>query len=171
MPEGASYFSVFGMDPVLRLDENRLRDAFYGLSKKLHPDRFAAGATAQDAIHSTQWSTLVNKAYQTLRDPIKRSHYMLELFGVPEPKTSQIPLDLAETYFEIQEEEDAEKLKAFRGELEKMGETHAGAWDVLAEQWGQGIPPETLLPKLREFLQKRRYLESMRNDVEKRITA
>src|ERR1700722_6239339 len=41
-PPGADYFSVFSLEPRLTLDLGMLEHQFHKLSRKLHPDRFAA---------------------------------------------------------------------------------------------------------------------------------
>ena len=54
-----------------------LENDFYDLSRKLHPDLYArAGAKEQE--WSLEQSSLLNDAYRTLRDPIKRTEYLSE---------------------------------------------------------------------------------------------
>ena len=47
----------------------------------MHPDRFVhAGAAERRA--SLQWTTRVNEAYRTLKDPVLRAKHILDLQGV-----------------------------------------------------------------------------------------
>ncbi len=79
-PPGGDYFSVFGLNPRLDLDLSELEHEFHRLSRKLHPDRFARALD-----NEKQWSladtALLNDAYRTLRDPLRRTEYLLKLEG------------------------------------------------------------------------------------------
>jgi molecular chaperone HscB len=46
----------------------------------MHPDRFV-NASDQERRLSMQQATRINEGYQTLRDPLKRGRYLLELSG------------------------------------------------------------------------------------------
>src|SRR5947209_7480178 len=94
-------FAVLGVQPAF--DEPAgLDDKFRALSRKLHPDRFAR-ATPQERRYSLEQTTLLNEAYKTLKDPVRRAEHLLRLRGVNgEPKMS--PAFLEETL------EDRERL-------------------------------------------------------------
>jgi molecular chaperone HscB len=86
----------------LCLDPALLETRYHELSRRTHPDRFAvASAKIRDA--SVRATALVTRAYRTLRDPISRANYWLELHGRKLGSNNQVPADLAETVFEIQE--------------------------------------------------------------------
>lgn len=50
------------------------------LQKTLHPDKFSTAPT-NAKTHSADQASLVNRAYATLRDPLKRAKYMLRAAG------------------------------------------------------------------------------------------
>jgi molecular chaperone HscB len=80
-PAGADYFAFFGLPLKLNLDIALLEREFYKLSRKLHPDLYArAGKQEQD--WSMEQTSLLNDAYRTLKDPIRRTEYLLHLGGV-----------------------------------------------------------------------------------------
>jgi len=66
-----------GFDPPDALDEK-----FRALSRKLHPDRFAR-ASPQERRFSLEQTTMLNDAYKTLKDPVRRAEHLLALRGVP----------------------------------------------------------------------------------------
>src|SRR5205823_10770499 len=74
-------FAVLGFPRAYDLDERALEESFRALSRKLHPDRFAR-ATPRERRFSLEQTTILNDAYRTLRDPVKRAEHLLELRGV-----------------------------------------------------------------------------------------
>jgi len=115
-PVPVDYFTFFGLPPKLNLDVAALEKGFYELSRRLHPD-LNARAGSQEQGWSLEQSSLLNDAYRTLRDPIKRTEYLLHLEGVELEEQSKsateqaratgaikkqiVPPDLLEEVFEL----------------------------------------------------------------------
>ena len=115
-PVPVDYFTFFGLPPKLNLDVPALEKSFYELSRKLHPD-LNARAGSQEQEWSMEQSSLLNDAYRTLKDPIKRTQYLLHLEGVELEEQSKsateqaratgqlkkqiVPPDLLEEVFEL----------------------------------------------------------------------
>ncbi len=115
-PVPVDYFTFFGLPPKLNLDVAALEKTFYELSRRLHPD-LNARAGSQEQEWSLEQSSLLNDAYRTLRDPIKRTEYLLHLEGVELEEQSKsateqarasgkmkkqiVPPDLLEEVFEL----------------------------------------------------------------------
>lgn len=75
-----NYFELFGLPVGYQVDAGELADRYRALQKVVHPDRFAA-ADAYSQRLSLQNATLVNEAFQTLKDPLLRAQYLLRLHG------------------------------------------------------------------------------------------
>src|SRR5213594_2188888 len=114
-PTPVDYFSFFGLPRKLNLDTAALEREFYALSRKLHPDLYA-GRDSQEQEWSLEQSSRLNDAYRTLKDPIRRTEYLLKLEGVElegqskaateeARKTGEmkqiVPPDLLEEVFEL----------------------------------------------------------------------
>jgi molecular chaperone HscB len=115
-PVPVDYFTFFGFPRKLDLDTSALEKEFYALSRRLHPDVFARAET-QERAWSLEQSSMLNDAYRTLKDPIRRTAYLLRLEGVEleeqskhatekaratgELKKQAVPPDLLEEVFEI----------------------------------------------------------------------
>jgi molecular chaperone HscB len=115
-PAPVDYFSFFGLPLKLNIDVAALEKDFYGMSRKLHPD-LSAGAGREEQEWSLEQSSMLNDAYRTLKDPIKRTQYLLHLEGVEleeqsksatekaratgEAKKQIVPPDLLEEVFEL----------------------------------------------------------------------
>lgn len=79
-----NYFQLFGLEIQFTIDLAKLSTLYQTLQKKVHPDRFAHGSN-QEQMLAIKKSTLINDAYQTLKKPLKRAQYLLELRGISMP--------------------------------------------------------------------------------------
>ncbi len=79
-----NHFELFGLPARFSVDLAKLEARYHELQREVHPDRFAAAPDAERRV-SMQLATRVNEAYQTLKSPLKRAVYMLQLRGV-DPK-------------------------------------------------------------------------------------
>jgi molecular chaperone HscB len=77
----SNHFELFGLVPAFALDVARLDAAYRDIQSKVHPDRFAHAGDAERRA-SMQMTTRVNEAYRTLKSPVQRAKYLLELKGV-----------------------------------------------------------------------------------------
>jgi molecular chaperone HscB len=102
-PVPVDYFTFFSLPQKLEVDVGRLERAFYELSRKLHPDVYARG-DAREQEWSLQQSSLLNDAYRTLKDPIKRTQYVLRLEGVELEEQSKTATDRARSTGEIKKQ-------------------------------------------------------------------
>src|ERR1700722_19567870 len=89
-----NYFEFFDLPRKLTLDVPALEKQFYTMSRRLHPDRFAARPVAEQEAPLAQ-SSLLNDAYRTLKDPILRTQYLLKLEGVELEEQSKAATDAA----------------------------------------------------------------------------
>src|SRR5258705_6303948 len=114
-PQPVDYFSFFGLPRKLNIDSAVLEREFYALSRKLHPDLYAGRASGEQEW-SLEQSSRLNDAYRTLKDPIRRTEYLLRLEGVELEGQSKaateaarqtgekkqiVPPDLLEEVFEL----------------------------------------------------------------------
>jgi molecular chaperone HscB len=76
-----NHFELFHLPPTFAVDMKALDAAYRDVQGQVHPDRFVNATDAEKRV-AMQWATRANEAYQTLRNPQKRAHYMCELHGV-----------------------------------------------------------------------------------------
>jgi len=142
-PVPVDYFTFFNLPRKLNLDTAVLEREFYELSRKLHPDVYAR-AGKQEQEWSMEQSSLLNDAYRTLKDPIKRTEYLLRLEGVEleeqsktatekaratgEVKKQVVPPDLLEEVFDLNLQ-----LEELRGQ-KKMGEDDPALIEEIGRQ-------------------------------------
>jgi molecular chaperone HscB len=95
-PAPVDYFTFFGLPRKLNLDTKALESEFYALSRKLHPDLYSQEESKEQAW-SLEQSSKLNDAYRTLKDPIKRTEYLLRLEGVELEEQSKTATEQART--------------------------------------------------------------------------
>jgi|SRR6266436_6764443 len=157
-PAAVDYFAFFGMGRKLNLDGARLEREFYELSRRLHPD-LNARADQREQEWSLEQSSLLNDAYRTLKDPIKRTQYLLTLEGVEleeqsksatekaratgEVKKQIVPPDLLEEVFELNLQLEEARMNKKTGEadpvLVKDLEGHKAAFEKKYEELSQEL--------------------------------
>jgi molecular chaperone HscB len=101
-------FELFGLRPAFALQTDALERAYREIQSQVHPDRFAhAGAAERRA--ALQWTTRVNEAYRTLKDPVQRGKHLLELHGVDVAfeTNTRMPSDFLMQQLELREQLEA----------------------------------------------------------------
>jgi len=116
------HFSLFGLPSAYVLDAVALERAYREIQARIHPDRFVNSGEAEKRA-SMQWTTRVNEAYRTLKDPVLRARYLLEQAGLDvgfETNTTMPPaflmrqLELRES---LEDAKDAAALDALSTQL------------------------------------------------------
>lgn len=120
-----NHFELLGLPVAYAVDAARLESLYRELQGRVHPDRFAAGSEAERRV-AMQWATRANEAYRTLRDPLERARYLLQLKGYDtgeESNTAMPPdflmqqMEWREAAAEARAARDAEALAALRASL------------------------------------------------------
>lgn len=143
-PAVDDFFALFGVEPGFALDASDLADRYRDLQRSVHPDRFA-GASDRDRLLAVQKASLINSAYQTLRDPLRRACYLLERRGfdpglenntVMDPGFLMDQLELRESLEEARDAaRPAEAVARVAGDIEtRIDALHA----ELARAFGSG---------------------------------
>jgi molecular chaperone HscB len=195
-PVGGNYFTVFGLTPHLNIDLAALETEFHRLSRKLHPDRFAR-ATEQEKEWSLADTALLNDAYRTLKEPLRRTEYLLKLegseigeefAGKDKANPSRVPADLLEEVFELNMQLDEMRMARKAGEedpalhaslSEAKGKFEAMVKDVdgdLHKEWtawdeGDQAARQASQNKMVALLDRRRYLSNLLRDVTETLGA
>ena len=124
------YFEFYKLPVSFNPDAQLVKQQFYALSKKYHPD-FYINESAEKQEEVLELSTLNNKAYQVLNDPQKRLHYILELKGMlAEGENYSLPqdflmdmMDVNEALMELQFEPDTVKLEEIKKEIDSIADS------------------------------------------------
>lgn len=168
----------------MSLDARAMEEAFYALSRRWHPDRFAT-ADSKSRIASLEQSALINRAYKTLKEPWSRARYLVSLEGAS-PAAAQPPNELFEEILDLQESLGDLRLAIMEGEAtEEMGvrvnalakpfrDAYATTETALLElstEWdaldsGDSDGRRRVIEALAALLGERRYLQRVDEDVD-----
>ncbi|TAN74064.1 MAG: Fe-S protein assembly co-chaperone HscB, partial [Magnetospirillum sp.] len=105
-PGAIDHYTRLGMTPTFDVDLDELQRQYFGFQKRLHPDRFAAKSSREKALSQSQ-ATALNEAYETLKDPLKRAAYLLNLLGHPVDLTACGTINDRELLMEQMEKREA----------------------------------------------------------------
>lgn len=185
VPADLDCFSALGFPRKLTLDASALETAYHELGRKIHPDRFAASAPNVRAL-SLSGTALLTRSYRTLRDPVARGLYWLDLIGEKLAENNQsVDPELAATVFEVQEQlsdlRDAggDAVAELRGEIAKRrAEVASSIVDLEAQlarnfsRWdaslnGDGDVKKSLTAELKVILSKIAYLRTLLRDIDR----
>ncbi len=122
-----NFFELFSLPQQYALDRSALDERYRDLQRSVHPDRFASSGEQERRI-AMQHATHINEGYQTLKNPLKRARYLLELRGrnIDDQQTIQADPEFLMQQMELRE---------------RLGEIHAAddpldALDALAREIG-----------------------------------
>ncbi|MCK5720497.1 MAG: Fe-S protein assembly co-chaperone HscB [Thiomargarita sp.] len=111
-----NYFEVFNLTIAFEIDINILTKCYQDLQRTVHPDKYA-NASDQERRLAMQKTTQINEAFQTLKDPLKRGLYLLQLRHI------DTNISIMDNNFLMQQIELHEELATFRQQanpLEKL---------------------------------------------------
>lgn len=77
-PFSKDYFDLFGLPVSYDVDSDKLAQRYRELQNTIHPDRYTTSSDQERRL-SLQLTAQVNEAFQTLKMPIMRARYMLDL--------------------------------------------------------------------------------------------
>ena len=184
------YFAIFGLPRKLWIEMSALEQKFLQMSWKLHPDNFVNAPEPEREL-SLKRSSELNDAYRTLRDPVVRVEYLLEIEGARKEgqHKQQAPPELLEEVFELNESlDELREAKASGGDLgtlksrleaaeknfqEKLGEldtqlqSAALEWD--AALLGEAATRKQIKERLNELLNRRSYIRNLVTNVQKEL--
>jgi molecular chaperone HscB len=174
------YYRLLGLkEDQLNLDVDDLQRRFYDLSRLLHPDRFMRKPEIERE-YSLDAASILNDAYRTLRDPVKRALYVLKKngFEIGEQKSKDVPPELLEEVFDLNmaleemrsgddsvrpqleaaEHNFTSMLQASGSELEGLFVAHDAA------------PGREMLLQIRAVLNRRKYIQNLVDQVHEHIS-
>jgi molecular chaperone HscB len=176
LPSEADHFAILGLARSLVIDQAEVERRYHDASRLVHPDRHQIGEATAARI-SIETSAAVNHAYRTLRDPVARGRYWLELHGESlAENNNRVPAPLAARVFEVQEQledlrrtpDDADlraEVEASRTAVAMRFTDRLGELEACYERW-RDAATRSVLAELKERLSEIAYLRTLVADVD-----
>ncbi len=74
-------FDILELPAQFSLNLKALESAYFAAQRACHPDRFV-GKPEAERVAAIRRSQLVNDAYETLKNPLRRAEHLLEIQGI-----------------------------------------------------------------------------------------
>jgi molecular chaperone HscB len=165
-----NYFELFGLPSIYVIDNTLLRDNYRELQRAVHPDRYANKSDHEQRL-AIQGASLINEAFETLKDPLKRAQYLLTLHGVEfntETETTHDTEFLMEQ-LELREElatirEQSDPLVAASAFLERVNQMLNKIISSMAVDFE--TPDVNKLESIRETIRKMQFLKKLHMEAQ-----
>ena len=171
-----NYFELYELPLSFRVDNVQLKKKFYDLSKRFHPD-FYVNESDEKQQEILELSTLNNKAYQVLSDPLKRIEYILALNNLLVEGDKYVPtqdflmdmMDVNEALMEMEFDQDAAKLMDINKQVDMM---EMSLFDELKQYTDEfdrqeAADIESILLKIKDIWYRQKYLFRIRGSLNK----
>ena len=99
-----NYFELFSLEALFDIDTNALEKEYQIQISNYHPDKFAT-KTEKEKTQALQNTSLINSAFETLKSPLLRATYLLELNGINafDEKDTQMNMEFLMSQIELRE--------------------------------------------------------------------
>jgi len=168
-----NYFDILEMQPTFLLDAKELRRQYLILSKKYHPD-FHTQESGEIQAAILAKSSLLNKAYNTLKEEYSLMGYVLtELGQIGEGVKHELPqefllemMEVNESLMDLQFDPDSEKMVAAKAQIQReLDELRAQVVPHLSVSLEETAEPKGL-EMIKDYYLKRKYLLRMLENLD-----
>ncbi len=100
-----NYFELFSLEVDFTIDLNALESVYQAQIQVFHPDNFVTKSDKEKSI-ALQNTSLINTVYDTLKSPLLRATYLLELQGINafDEKDTQMDMDFLLSQIALREQ-------------------------------------------------------------------
>jgi molecular chaperone HscB len=127
MQTDKNYYELFQLETAFNIDTAMLAKQYRQMQREFHPDRFSHKSSGEQ-LRASQFSAILNDAYQTLKNVVQRGKYLLKYLGysIPEHHTIKdtaflmMQLELREQLEELVDAKNADGLAKFSVEVKQL---------------------------------------------------
>ena len=165
-----NHFELLGLPLKFAVDAARLERGYRELQTRVHPDRFAASTEAERRV-AMQWAARANEAYRTLRDPLERARYLLQLkgFDTGEESNTSMPPDFLMQQMEWREVVADSRATRNMAALERLRGELAEARHEMLGQLERAIDRDANFDAGCSLVRKLRFLEKLEAEIDEAL--
>jgi molecular chaperone HscB len=158
-----NHFDLYNLPITLSPDQSLVKQRYYELSRKYHPD-FHSLATDEEQADTLEMASQVNTAFKIFRSAEETIKYVLQLKGLLEeeekyqlsPDFLMEMLELNDAAMDVSSQEDAAALTARIHTLEK--EIYEPVEKIITG-YQEGTTSEKELLQVKEYYYRKKYLD------------
>ncbi len=153
-----NYFELYNIPVSLKPDQQLVKQKFYELSRKYHPD-FFSNASDDEQAEVLEKSSAVNKAFKTFANADETIKYVLQQKGLLEEEEKyQLPPEFLMEVMELNEQAlEADKSSTEHQISNIQNEIYEPVKAVI-EHYKEGITTKEELLQVKEYYFKKKYL-------------
>ena len=106
----SDFFEIFGLPVAWQVERGQLDSRYRKLQQEFHPDRYASQGATEKRL-ALQTASLINQAYDSLKSPLKRAQYLLQLKQMDASQESHITSDGAFLMEQIELREELSEVR------------------------------------------------------------
>ena len=168
MTTNQNYFSLFAIPVTYDIDLSELTRRYRDLQKAVHPDKYASHSE-QERLGAVQQAATVNDAFETLKSPLLRAQYLLELNGVVEDGNATISdpeflmqqMEMRESLEDATNKVDA--LTAVEDSIDEIDNAYRGLIKKISEMFAAESPDYEGISR---YVRRLQFFNRLKNEAE-----
>ena len=166
-----SYFELYGIPVQLEPDKAYVKQKYYELSRRHHPDFFSSAPPEQQA-ENLRISSDVNRAYKTFLDQDATIRYVLQLKELLEdeekyaldPEFLMEVLEINESLMDL-EGNDETQVEAIKKKVNELQDAIYKPVQPVVEGYVEGITSTEELLQVKDYYYKKKYLQRILDKI------
>ena len=167
-----NYFELYGLPVLMKVDASEIRQKFFELSRKYHPD-FHTGSGEAEQSEALERSSDVNRAYKVFQNVDDTIKYVLQLKSLIheeekyelDPEFLMEVLEINEELMDLETEPNPEKLEKCELKTKELLTQIYKDVAPIVENYQEGVTTEKELLQVKGYYYKKKYLQRILDKV------
>ncbi len=169
------YFELFDIPVQLQVDKASLREKYFKLSRKFHPDYFVNNSS-EDQGNALESSALLNKAFKTFSSIDETLKYVLQEKGLlQEEEKYQLSPEFLMEMMELNEavsdanisDNPSDRINIIGQLKETEKELYAPVQNII-ENYQEGVTTEEELLQVKDYYFRKKYINRLVNQLDQK---
>ena len=167
-----NYFELYGIPVLMKVDTEEIKNKFYELNRRYHPDLFTrAGQEKQAEI--LEKSSLINNAYKVFQNKDDLIKYVLQLKNLIhddekyelDPEFLMEVMEINEQLMELKEEPNEEQLQDCEQRTKDLLNKIYKDVEPIVDGYQEAVTTEKELLQVKDYYYKKKYLQRILDKI------